>query len=142
MLNNKTFAQVHRLAPELEKVFGSGFNDGSPQLRPHVDVWVDVDRFLVEAELPGVKVDEVEIHVHKGDQISIKGERKHDENSGITWIRRERFFGGCSRRLQLNCSIDTEAVKARLKNGVLEIRVPKAAAHQPKKIEIETGTRL
>lgn len=140
MLNNKTFAQMHRLTSELEKVFGSDFNDGSPQLRPHVNVWEDVDSFLVEAELPGVNFDEVEIHVHEGDQISIKGERKHDENSGITWIRRERFVGEFSRTLQLNCSVDTEAVKASLKNGVLEIRLPKAAAHQPKKIEIETGT--
>ena len=140
MLNNKTFAQMHRLTSELEKVFGSDFNDGSPQLRPHVNVWEDVDSFLVEAELPGVNFDEVEIHVHEGDQISIKGERKHDENSGITWIRRERFVGEFSRTLQLNCSVDTEAVKASLKNGLLEIRLPKAAAHQPKKIEIETGT--
>ena len=140
MLNNKTFAQMHRLTSELEKVFGSDFNDGSPQLRPHVNVWEDVDSFLVEAELPGVNFDEVEIHVHEGDQISIKGERKHDENSGITWIRRERFVGEFSRTLQLNCSVDTEAVKASLKNGVLEIRLPKAAAHQPKKIEIVTGT--
>ena len=140
MLNNKSFAQMHRLTSELEKVFGSDFNDGSPQLRPHVNVWEDVDSFLVEAELPGVNFDEVEIHVHEGDQISIKGERKHDENSGITWIRRERFVGEFSRTLQLNCSVDTEAVKASLKNGVLEIRLPKAAAHQPKKIEIETGT--
>ena len=140
MLNNKTFAQMHRLTSELEKVFGSDFNDGSPQLRPHVNVWEDVDSFLVEAELPGVNFDEVEIHVHEGDQISIKGERKHDENLGITWIRRERFTGEFSRTLQLKCSVDTEAVKASLKNGVLEIRLPKAADHQPKKIEIETGT--
>ena len=140
MLNNKTFAQMHRLTSELEKVFGSDFNDGSPQLRPHVNVWEDVDSFLVEAELPGVNFDEVEIHVHEGDQISIKGERKHDENPGVTWIRRERFVGEFSRTLQLNCSVDTEAVKASLKNGVLEIRLPKAAAHQPKKIEIVTGT--
>lgn len=140
MLNNKTFAQMHRLTSELEKVFGSDFNDGSPQLRPHVNVWEDVDSFLVEAELPGVNFDEVEIHVHEGDQISIKGERKQDENSDITWIRRERSVGEFSRTLQLNCSVDTEAVKASLKNGVLEIRLPKAAAHQPKKIEIETGT--
>ena len=140
MLNNKTFAQMHRLTSELEKVFGSDFNDGSPQLRPHVNVWEDVDSFLVEAELPGVNFDDVEIHVHEGDQISIKGERKHDENLGITWIRRERFTGEFSRTLQLNCSVDTEAVKASLKNGVLEIRLPKAADHQPKKIEIETGT--
>ena len=140
MLNNKTFAQMHRLTSELEKVFGSDFNDGCPQLRPHVNVWEDVDSFLVEAELPGVNFDEVEIHVHEGDQISIKGERKHDKNSDITWIRRERSVGEFSRTLQLNCSVDTEAVKASLKNGVLEIRLPKAAAHQPKKIEIETGT--
>ena len=140
MLNNKTFAQMHRLTSELEKVFGSDFNDGCPQLRPHVNVWEDVDSFLVEAELPGVNFDEVEIHVHEGDQISIKGERKHDEESGITWIRRERFVGEFSRTFQLNCSVDTEAVKASLKNGVLEVRLPKAAAHQPKKIEIETGT--
>lgn len=140
MLNNKTFAQMHRLTSELEKVFGSDFNDGSPQLRPHVNVWEDVDSFLVEAELPGVNFDEVEIHVHEGDQISIKGERKQDKNSDITWIRRERSVGEFSRTLQLNCSVDTEAVKASLKNGVLEIRLPKAAAHQPKKIEIETGT--
>ena len=140
MLNNKTFAQMHRLTSELEKVFGSDFNDGSPQLLPHVNVWEDVDSFLVEAELPGVNFDEVEIHVHEGDQISIKGERKQDKNSDITWIRRERSVGEFSRTLQLNCSVDTEAVKASLKNGVLEIRLPKAAAHQPKKIEIETGT--
>ncbi|HBV62008.1 MAG TPA: molecular chaperone Hsp20 [Rhodopirellula sp.] len=140
MLNHNTFAQMHRLKSELERVFGSDLtNNGCPQIHPKVNVWEDLDCFLIEAELPGVNLDDLEIHVHQGTQLSIKGERKGIEDPAITWVRNERFVGDFARTLKLGCSVDAEGVQANLRNGVLAIRLPKTAAHKPHKIEIETG---
>ncbi len=140
MLNDNAFAQMNRLRTELEKVFGSDLkNYGCAQVYPKVNVWEDAESFLVEAELPGVSFEDIEILVLEGDQVSIKGKRKESEVQPNAWIRKERSMGEFARSFKLSCGVDVESVNARMSNGVLEIRLPKAAAHQPRKIEIETG---
>jgi len=140
MLNDNAFAQMNRLRTELEKVFGSDLkNYGSAQTFPKVNVWEDVESFLVEAELPGVNFEDIEVLVLEGDQISIKGERKQSEIQPTAWIRKERATGEFERSFKLSSAIDVDSVKATMRNGVLQIRLPKADAHQPRKIEIERG---
>ena len=139
MLNDNAFAQMNRLRTELEKVFGSDLkNYGCAQLHPKVNVWEDAVSFLVEAEMPGINFEDIEILIVEGDQLSIKGERKTTEKKPTAWIRNERSVGKFARSFKLSCSVDIESVKAIMKNGVLEIRLPKATTHQPRKIEIET----
>ncbi|MGB1709067.1 MAG: Hsp20/alpha crystallin family protein, partial [Rubripirellula sp.] len=109
------------------------------QVHPKVNIWDDADSFLLEAELPGVELQDVEIFVREGDQLSLKGERKHRDAEPKAWIRNERLKGKFLRTFKLPCSVDVEAVNANMKDGLLRIRLPKAASHQPRKIEIGTG---
>ncbi|MGB0761517.1 MAG: Hsp20/alpha crystallin family protein [Rubripirellula sp.] len=140
MLNDNAFAQMNRLRTELEKVFGADLKScGSAQVHPKVNIWDDADSFLLEAELPGVELQDVEIFVREGDQLSLKGERKHRDAEPKAWIRNERLKGKFLRTFKLPCSVDVEAVNANMKDGLLRIRLPKAASHQPRKIEIGTG---
>lgn len=140
MFNDNAFAQMNRLRTELEKVFGSDLkNYGCSQFHPKVNVWEDAESFLVEAEMPGINLEDIEILIVDGDQLSVKGERRNKEIKPTAWIRNERSLGKFARSFKLSCSVDIESVKASMKDGVLEIRLPKAATYQPRKIVIEVG---
>jgi len=140
MLNDNTFAQMNRLRSELEKVFGVDIkNYGCTQVHPRVNMREDAERIYLEAELPGVKLEDIEILVLEGDQLSIKGNRRKPENPPSEWMRHERVFGEFERSFRLTCAVDLDGVKATMKNGILKIVLPKSAAHQPRKITIDAG---
>ena len=140
MLNNNTFAQMNRLRSELENVFGVDIkNYGSTQFRPRMNMREDSERIYLEAELPGVPLEGIEILIIEGDQLSIKGNRQKPESQPHEWIRNERVFGEFARTITLGCAVEVERVKATMKNGILEIVLPKSAAHQPRKISIQAG---
>ena len=140
MLNDNTFVQMNRLRSELENVFGVDIkNYGATQLHPRMNIWEDSERIYLEAELPGVPLENVEILILEGDQLSIKGNRQKPESKTHEWIRIERAFGEFARSIRLSCAVEVENAKATMKNGILEIVLPKSAAHQPRKISIQTG---
>jgi HSP20 family protein len=140
MLNDNTFAQMNRLRSELEKVFGVDIkNYGSTQLHPRVNMREDSKRIFLEAELPGVRLEDIEILILEGDQLSIKGNRRKPETQTNEWMRNERIFGEFARTFTLSCAVDVERVNATMKNGILEIVLPKSPAHQPRKISIHAG---
>ena len=111
----------------------------STQFSPRVNIWEDNRCFHLEAELPGVSISEHDIHVLEGDEGSIKGSRKHEKKDASSWIARERPSGNLARTFQLACGIDVDNVKARMKDGILEITLPKASVYKPRKIVVETG---
>ena len=114
-------------------------HNGCPPLHPKLFSWEDAVSFRVEAEQLGACFDDLEIHFLEGDQLSIKGKRKDDDNPVIAWICRKRFVADFARTFKLSCSVEVDSVKATLTDGVLEIRLPKAAVDQPQKIELGTG---
>ncbi len=131
---------MNRLRTELEKVFGAEQkNYGCAQVLPKVNIWEDAESFLVEAEVPGINFEDIEILVLEGDQVSIKGERKQGQKEPSAWIRKERREGNFARNFKLSCSVNIDSVKATINTGVLEIHLPKAAGHHARKIEIETA---
>ena len=140
MLNDNTFAQMNRLRSELEKVFGVDIkNYGATQLNPRMNMWEDSERIYLEAELPGVPFEDIEILILDDDQLSIKGNRQNTESQTYEWIRNERAFGEFARSIRLSCAVDVESVKATMKNGILKIVLPKSAKHQPRKISVQAG---
>ncbi len=140
MLNDQAFAQMNRLRTELEKVFGAEMKDFcSTQFSPRVNIWEDDSCFYLEAEMPGVSISDLDIHVLEGDQVSIKGSRTHEKKDAASWITRERPSGNFARTFQLACGVDVDNVKARMKDGILELTLPKASVNQPRKIVVETG---
>ena len=89
-------------------------------------------------EVPGVQMSNIEINV-VGNELSIKGKRECGCGEGVTIHRQERGSGEFSRFLTLPVAIDAEKVEAVLKNGVLTIKLPKAEAAKPRRIEVKTN---
>jgi HSP20 family protein len=106
------------------------------QFAPDFEVRETQDGLVFVADLPGVKEENVEITV-VGNRLRINGRREFEqENRGDTWYAAERAYGTFNRTFILPEGIQTENVDANLENGVLTIRVPKAAQSQPRRISL------
>ena len=112
---------------------------GAAAWAPAVDISERKDAYLVTAELPGVKADEVEITVEDG-LLTIQGER-HDahDSSEETVHRVERRYGPFLRSITLPTHVMADAIEASTQDGVLQILVPKAAEVQAKRIQVRAS---
>ncbi len=98
-----------------------------------VDVWISEESAIVRAEVPGLRIDDIQVEVDDNG-LRLSGERTADKDR--TYLRRERFTGRFDRRVQLPFAVDAEAAQAHLTNGVLEIRLPRLEADKPRKIAV------
>ena len=135
--------QMNRLRHEMDRLFDR-WGDSRPQQYarntfPPLNLWENDDNLFVEAELPGFALEDLEIMVTGGNQLSIKGERQAPELEGGTWHRRERGFGTFNRALELPGYVDSENVSAEFKNGVLTITLPKREEVKPRRIEVKVS---
>ena len=103
-----------------------------------LNVWEDQDNVYAEAELPGLGLHDVEIYV-VGTQLTIRGQRKPTQAEGVTWHRQERAAGPFDRVVTLPVEVDANRVEARLQNGVLTVRLPKAERARARKIDVKAG---
>lgn len=117
-----------------DRVFGSRRNQ---RAFPAVNIHADETGAVLTSELPGVKMEELEITV-SGRQIVLKGERAAEEMpENGKHVRRERNAGPFERAMQLPFAIDANKVEAKFTNGVLEVVLPRAESEKPRKIEIQ-----
>jgi len=126
------------LRDEMDQILGRylpGVMGGDASELPPLNVWEDDDKFIAEAELPGVKNEDLEISV-MGGTLTLKGERKVQAPAVGVWHRRERVFGPFTRVVELGRPVDPAGVEASFQHGVLTVTLPKAAAAKPRKIEI------
>jgi HSP20 family protein len=106
---------------------------------PALDVFDDKDNFVVKAELPGMKKDEIDITLHDG-ALTISGERKHERDVSETGtFRSERYFGKFQRSVTLPAAVDAGKVAASYKDGVLTVTLPKAEEAKPKQIAVNVS---
>lgn len=112
----------------------------SPAAFPAVNIWEDGNNIYAEAELPGVRMDDVEVSV-VGNELTLKGERKNGSKEGTTFHRRERGVGVFSRVFHLPVDIEAERVEATMRDGVLLVTLPKSAMARPRKVEVRALTR-
>ena len=103
-----------------------------------MDVKEDGDNYVVHAELPGVKKEDIHVVVD-GNQVSISAEVKQDKDvkEGDRVLRSERYFGKVSRSFQLGQDIDDAKAAAKFNDGVLELTLPKRAAVANKRLTID-----
>ena len=106
---------------------------------PLLNLWEDDENLYVEAELPGLKLEDLEIYVTGGNQLSIKGQRDEPKAENGTWHRQERGFGPFSRVVELPHEVDHDQVTAEFQNGVLTITLPKRAESKPRRIQIKSS---
>ena len=103
---------------------------------PLVDIYEDADGLVFRFDLAGVGRDDIEIEV-TGDTLTISGERKSLEQEGRDYWRVERPYGPFRRTFNIGTPIKQSDIKASLKDGTLDIRIPKAEETKSKKIEVE-----
>ena len=112
---------------------------GSRAWEPAVDIVEREDAIVLRAELPGVDRDAIEVRVENNTLI-LSGERKQTSvEETDTVYRKERVYGAFYRSFRLPKTVDAEKIDAGYKDGVLELKLPKIAAAQPRKIEIQVA---
>lgn len=114
--------------------FLGGVNEVSTSF-PAFNVWSNDDGAVLTSELPGVKMEDIDITV-SGKEVTVKGARKEEENKDVRYIRRERPTGEFTRAFELPYQIDAAKVGAKLSNGVLRIDLPRAENDKPRKIAV------
>lgn len=126
----------NRMAELMQATLGA---DPSGFLRwePPVDIEETDDAFLVEADVPGVKRQDVDVEL-RDNQLTIRGEVQERERVGIL-RRRTRRTGEFDYRVTLPGEVESDRVEADLEDGVLRIHVPKAAKAQRRRIEVKKG---
>lgn len=105
---------------------------------PRVNLREDADHIYVEALLPGVEPDKIDMNV-LGNTLTLAGERAgfEGEKNGRTWHRRERGAGKFLRTIELPVEINPDKVKAEYRNGLLLVTLPKVEEAKPKRISIK-----
>jgi HSP20 family protein len=104
---------------------------------PAIDIAEKDDKFLVKAEVPGCKADDIDISVH-GNMLTISGEKKQEEESrekGCYHV--ERSYGSFRRDLNLPSDIDPDKVEAVCKDGILTLTLPKTERAKPIKVKVK-----
>lgn len=106
---------------------------------PAVDIYEQDDAYIVKAELPGMKKEDVNITIHQ-NILTLRGERKEEGTSkDMQYIRAERNVGSFLRSFTLPSSVKTDKVEAVYKDGVLTITLPKVEEAKPKAIPVKAS---
>ncbi len=115
----------------LDGIPNSGATPTTARIHPSIKVSEDGESFHAELDIPGIKLEDVEVTV-VGDELTIAGERKASDEA--------RGFGSFRRVIGLPDEVDAEKVSATLNLGVLRITLPKAEAVKPRKIEVKQAS--
>ena len=103
---------------------------------PLMNVSQDGENYYVRSEIPGVKLEDLEVSV-TGRSLTIAGERRLGvENPKVNYHRRERQTGKFRRQFNLPTDLDTEKVQAQYRHGILMLVLPKAESAKPRKVAI------
>jgi HSP20 family protein len=139
------FRELNRLRDEIDRLFdfqmgSSPRSDLFGGWNPAVDVHEDKDKFLITAEVPGMKKEDIDISM-EGNTLCICGERKEqrDERSGAEARRSERYYGRFQRSLALPQTVDVNKIEAKYKDGLLSITLPKSEEAKRKQIDIQAS---
>jgi HSP20 family protein len=134
-------SRLGRLPGDLEELMGnlaSKPRDWWVQTFPYplLNVREEADAFYVEAEVPGVTQDQIEVLIRHGTELTLQGERKPASSELGTWHTRERGEGRFQRVLTLSAPVNADKVRASLEHGVLHVVLPKAESVKAHRIPV------
>lgn len=132
------FNNIHsRLSDLFDQNFDRSWTQpDSTRWYPAVDILESKDSYLIRAELPGMKREDINLELKDGT-LTLSGERKADQPAeGVEHRHVERVDGKFVRSFSLPETVKQDAIQATYKNGVLEVHVPKAEEVKPRQIEI------
>jgi HSP20 family protein len=131
---SEPFRQMDRLASQL--LSGARMPMGMP-----MDVWESEDGYHVALDLPGMDPESVEITCER-NMLLIRAERQADYGEDQSVLVAERPQGSFTRQLHLGDGVDSEHVRAEYHEGVLRLTVPRTQSAQPRRIEVQTSSRV
>lgn len=106
---------------------------------PAVDIFDNEREIVLKAELPGLKKEDIDIHV-EDNLLTLRGERKREEEvKEKGYYRSERAYGTFSRSFTLPATVDVKKIGASYKDGVLAVTLPKAEEAKPRQIEVKVS---
>ena len=134
-----SLAPVSGFHSEMDRLFdrmvGQLFRQGNEIGTLPLNVWETDEAFLCEAEVPGVRMEDLDIQVN-GGELTVRG-RWPNVPQAETWYRQERPTGEFQRIVQLPPGVKPDSVDAALHDGVLQIRLVKEDSHRPRRIEVK-----
>jgi len=133
--------ELNQIQRDMNRVF-----DGYSPIRtrvapsyPALNIWSSEEGLVVNAEVPGIDVEDMEISV-VGETLTLSGARKSEDlEEGVRYHRQERGYGKFNRSVELPFPVDIDKVEATFKNGVLQISLPRSEADKPKKIVVKSA---
>jgi len=135
-----TFSDLFNFQREIDRLFNRDIFSSSTFARglaPAVNLFETDDELILTAELPGLEQKDIRLEV-KQNILTLSGEKKYDErDDGVSYHRRERDYGTFSRSIQLPLKVDAERTSADYKDGILTVKLAKAAEAKPRQIEIK-----
>ena len=115
---------------------GDGYAMGMWQTQPAMDLVEKDDAFVITADLPGMKMEDIDIQV-AGNSVTVSGERNEEkEENGAAYHRVERRYGRFSRTMSLPCAVVPDECDARYTDGVLMVTLPKCEDNRAQRIQI------
>jgi HSP20 family protein len=148
MISTTLFRELETLRREMNSIFGGvtpeqdasvAFLPGIGTRRyPRVNLSEDTDNFYIDALIPGVEPDSLDINL-TGRSLTLSGERLIEEPEGARWQRQERGRGKFMRALELPLDVESDKISAEYVDGMLRILLPKAETAKPKRISINPG---
>ena len=122
--------------------FDDGFFSKKEKSLMKTDIRETKDKYIIDIDLPGFSKENINLSLNKGYlEISAKVDEENNSNEDEKYVRRERFYGECSRSFYVGDDITEEDINAEFKNGILKIEVPKfdetKKSEETKQIEIK-----
>jgi HSP20 family protein len=133
--------RTNSLHEQISRLFNEPFERSSDESSiatwaPAVDIFETEHELVVKADLPDIKPEELDIRV-ANNILTIRGERKFEKQvNENNYLRVERSYGSFSRSFSLANTVNSEAIKAEYKNGVLTLTIPKREEAKPKQIKV------
>ncbi len=126
---------------ELDRMASSLFQARTaPRVMP-VDLYREDERYVLNADLPGVDPGSVDIDVD-GQLLTIRAHRTENTAEGVKWLTQERPAGTYLRQFSIGEGVDVAAISASYDNGVLSVIIPLSERAKPRKIQVETSTNI
>ena len=139
------FRDLRSLQDEINRAFSSNLSRGGDNeltrgaWSPSVDIYENKDQIVLEAELPGMKPEDVNISV-ENNVLTLHGERKFEKkDDNDNFHRVERSYGSFTRSFTLPPTVDANSADAVFENGVLRLTLAKREEAKPRRIEIKAG---
>jgi HSP20 family protein len=142
------FREMRSLQDEVNRLFASSFSRGDDNelmrgaWSPSVDIFENKDQIVLEADLPGMRPEDVDISI-ENNLLTIRGERRFEKkDEGDNFHRVERSYGSFTRSFTLPPTVSSENANAEFENGLLRLTLAKREEAKPRRIEIKATGKI